>query len=148
MRRFLLLIFFSVLFFGCDNEKSAEETLREFISYRFQKDQSKDQILSFVTGELHSKISSMNAQDMEKFVNSNTLVKKKLKIVLENCNETQCFITYTLAYDKILDDSSRYQMETKKIAELTKLDSIWKISEVTEIKSFMEATTPIEVIIP
>ena len=61
---------------------------------------------------------ALEGKELKKFLDSSDLKKKRLKILLKNCGDDQCFITYVVAYGQAKKGSDRYAIEVKKIAQL------------------------------
>ena len=139
----LLLVF--LLVFGCSKSESPEEKLQEFVDYRFQTNQSKDKLLSYLTGKLHSAIESMSEEEFGKFIENLKYKKKKFKIVLKKCSDEKCFITYVLSYTQPVPKNPDFEVEVKKIAEMERVEDQWKISNVSNVKSYIEGMKPIDV---
>ncbi len=144
-KSFCLIVFCSSLFFGCNSQKGPEETLRNFVNYRFSSSQDKGKTLSYVTGTLEEKIVEMSDEDYKLFEKTTEYKKKKLRINLKKCTENQCFITYTLSFFKKTGEQKSASLEVKKIAELKKTDKSWKIADVNNIKTYIESKEPIDV---
>ena len=96
---------------------------------------------------LKLRVEQMDTKALDKFLNTKNLRKRKLTINFKNCeSEYKCFLTYTLAYQQSAGTEKKYDVEVKKIAELTS-DSkgIWKIADITDIKSHIHGHKSIDI---
>ena len=84
----------------------------------------------------------MGEQEFAKFIDTEHLLKKRVKINLKDCSEEKCSITYTVKY---LDKKSHFIVVIKKIAVLLNIEEKWKVSDVNNIKSHMDSKTEIEI---
>ena len=142
---FLLFTFIS----GCVDKSDPEATLRNFINFRFDGAGKKDKAISLTTGELKKMLMDLSDEDSKKFWGVTNLAKNKLKINVKNCEQkdTVCYLTYTLSYKQKSDQpKSDYNIETKKIAKLEKIEKSWLISDVSEVKSYIDSKTEIQII--
>ena len=137
-------ILFSLFFLiSCTKKQSAEETLYSFVKYRFKENQSKDILLSQTTGILFKKIEDMDADTFKKFITNKQLKLKKYKVDLIKCTDIVCFITYTLSYNQTDKSGPKYLTEIKKIAELQLEGGLWKIADVSNIKTYIDSKRPL-----
>lgn len=140
----IFLLLTSLFTSSCKSEKDPEKVLRSFISYRFESNQSKDKLLNMTTGYLKDSINSMDEEQFKSFVKrSSSAIKKKLSIRLKNCNPKKCYITYVLSYKTKTSQESI--IDVKKIAELDNVEGSWKISDVSNIKSFIDMKNSLDV---
>ncbi|MCP4913698.1 MAG: hypothetical protein GY909_11335 [Oligoflexia bacterium] len=141
----LLVLIFSV---SCNTKKSPEATLQEFVNYRFKDSQSRDDMLDLVTGKVADRIRTMSEEDFKKFVETQTLSKRKFKVNIKNCEKIGkrdiCYLTYTVGYKDSLSDSS-YRVETRKIATLENIDKEWRIADVNNVKTAIDTQDAIDV---
>ena len=72
---FILLVF-STLIISCRKEKTAERALIDFISYRFQENQSRDALLEQTHGRLKNLIAEMDEVEFKKYASVDKLQKK------------------------------------------------------------------------
>ncbi|MBT6325907.1 MAG: hypothetical protein HOJ35_08055 [Bdellovibrionales bacterium] len=121
---------------ACKSEYGPQESLRNYVNYRFSSDQTKEETLSLLTGQLYSEIKKMDDQEFDQFSRVNEINKKKFKILANNCEEKKCFITYIVKYEKFDNKDKSFLVDTKKVAELLYVDNEWKISDVSNIKTF------------
>lgn len=142
-KNYIIVFFISFIFLGCNKEKSPKETLGSYIKYRFSENQSKNKLLAYTTGVLEAKISQMSEEDFKNFIDISKYKMKDFKIVLSKCVSNQCYLTYLLKYAQ--GASNGYDIEIKKIAELSRIDKTWKISDVNSVKSFINAKENIDI---
>lgn len=130
---------------SCFKEKGASETLKTYIQQRFNGELDRLEIQQYLVGAIHDEIKNMSEDDFEKYSDLSNLKKKKFKVTHENCNSDKCFITYLISYDQFKDSKDFFRVDSKKIAELTKIDDSWKIEKVTNVKSYLESKQPIDI---
>lgn len=133
------------LAFGCTKKSTPEKTLKDYIDYRFSSGQDKDDLLDMTTGALQEKISDMGEEELKKFLEIDKLKKKRLKILLKNCQETECSLTYMLSYSQGDSKPKDFGIEVKKIAQLMKIENSWKISDVSNVKTYIEAKKNLDI---
>lgn len=141
---FYLFLLFG-LAIGCTKKSTPEKTLKDYIDYRFSSGQDKEDLLEMTTGPLQEKISEMEEDDLKKFLEVDKLQKKKLKILLKNCQETECSLTYILSYSQGESRPKDFGIEVKKIAQLLKIENSWKLSDVSNVKTYIEAQKNLDV---
>lgn len=134
------ILFLMFLFLvACTKKHTPRAALVDFVNYRFSNSQSKDVLLSKVTGPLKEKIESIEGSELKGFLDTSGLEKKSLKILSENCEQDSCFITYIVSYLTMKDKEQTFLTEVKKIAEIRKLETGWKLYDVTNIKTFHDS---------
>lgn len=145
--KYAILVLVMVLAFACDKKaQGPAETLTNFIEYRFSNTQTKDGLLKFMTSKASEEISNLKEEDLADLLKVEKYRKRNFKIISEKCDENKCFMTYVLEYDVLAPNSTRdYVSEVKKIAELQKIDGEWKVANIDNIKTFIDATRPIDV---
>lgn len=146
MKYFLLFVL--ILGVSCNTKKSPEATLKEFVNYRFKDSQSRDDMLDLVTGKVADRIRTMSEEDFKKFIETQTLAKRKFKVNIKNCEKIGkrdiCYLTYTVGYKDSLSDSA-YRVETRKIATLESINEEWKIADVNNVKTAIDTQDAIDV---
>jgi hypothetical protein len=142
----ILSILLSVLFlFGCNKKSTPETALEDFINYRFESGQSREDILEMTTGVLSEKIGSMTEEDLKKFLDVENLSKRRLKVLIKNCEESTCYLTYVLRYVQGKENPKDYSVEVKKIAQVNKVEEKWLLADVTSVKTFIEAKKELKI---
>ena len=146
MGYFLVALLF---FLSCTGRDTGPEgTLREYISYRFSKNQNKTKLLKKTTGELYQDLNSLSEEVLNALVDVRKYRRGSLKINLKKCSENLCHITYTLKIIKKKDGRPDFEIEVKKIARLEREEEEWKISKISELKSYFETEKTIDVKTP
>ena len=137
----LALLFTLLAIFGasCDKANTADKALENFINYNFKSGQKMDDFLAMTTGGLHQKLATLSPTEIQEFLGVDNLKKKKLKITLQKCTSQQCFITYIVQYDVQESAAPDFAVEAKKIAELQLIDGRWKVADIVNQKTFIEA---------
>jgi len=143
------IIFFCILaiFISCNKtQQGPAETLTSFIEYRFSNNQTKEGLLVYMTSKASEEIQAMSEGDLVDLFKVEKYRKRNFKIVTEKCTEDKCFMTYILEYDVLTETKTRdFSSEVKKIAELQKINEQWKVSNIENVKTFVESIKPIEV---
>lgn len=145
LKKLITYIFIGMAFFSCNSQNGPTDILKGFLNYRFSSSQTKAGVLKYVSGAFESKVEEMSDEELKKFLDSSNLVKKKLKIDVKKCDEVKCFLSYILSYKQDGEDGEKFEIDVKKIAELVHTEEGWKINDVTNIKSFIEAKKGLDV---
>ena len=87
----------------------------------------------------------MDKKEFLNFSKISGLGKLKFGLLHQNCTTSKCFLTYEIEYFQTYQNSGKFKNASKKVAELVYQDSVWKIAEITNIKSFIDSQTPIKV---
>ena len=135
----LLFTLLAILGASCDKANTADKALESFINYNFKSGQKMDDFLAMTTGGLHQKLATLSPPEIQEFLGVDNLKKKKLKITLQKCTSQQCFITYIVQYDVQEAAAPDFAVEAKKIAELQLIDGRWKVADIVNQKTFIEA---------
>lgn len=141
----LFVIFALLAFYSCTKKSTPEKTLQNYVDYRFTSSQEKDDLLDMTTGKLYERISDMDEEELKSFLTGKSLNKRKLKVLLKNCQEAQCFLTYILTYTQGAGNPKDFGIEVKKIAQLDKVGESWLLSDVSNVKTYIEAKKDLEV---
>ncbi len=136
MGKVSLILVLLLIITACKSEYGPQESIKNYINYRFSSNQTKTETLSLLTGQLYSEIEKMDDKEFEQFSNVSEIKKKKFKILTNNCGQIKCFITYIVKYEKFDKKNKSFLVDTKKVAELLYVDNEWKISDVSNIKTF------------
>jgi hypothetical protein len=136
MKKSLLLL---VLFACTPVLEGPENALKTYINYRFRVDQKKDVLLDLSGGKLRETMASFDEQEFKALYLRPSQKLKKLKVNYKNCSENECFITYTLSVLTLKEGKEQYITDIKKIARLVLEKSGWKIHEVTNSKTYINA---------
>ncbi len=134
-----------MLLMGCNKESTPESALEEFINYRFESNQNKDEILEMTTGALNEKLSSMSEEELEKFVDVKDLSKRKLKVLIKNCEADTCYLTYVLGYVQGSATPKDFNVEVKKIAQVNKVEDKWLLADVSNVKTYIESKKELKI---
>ncbi len=121
-----------------------EQVLRDFIEIRFKNSQDIGTLLTYATGDFKTSLETMTDRDIE-FFTKHGLKKRKLEITNSICQESTCSITYIISLDEYNGDTLQNSSELKKIAKLELVGEDWKISDITNIKTYHDLKEPIDV---
>lgn len=139
MKTVLIGLSFAMIVFSCTKKHGPEEILQKYVDYRFSASQSRDGALEMLTGELKQKMSEMSEEELKIYLSAENLKKKSLQIQSSNCSSNICNIVYILKYERTDKGKEPYMVENKKEAVLNLEDKDWKISDVKNIKTYIEA---------
>jgi len=94
-------------------------------------------------GNMKKQIEVLDEESFKEVYQAKDLKLKRVKINLKNCSETTCSITYTLSFASLKGGKEAFRSEVKKIAEMVKVDDSWKVSDVTNVKTYIDSKEPI-----
>jgi hypothetical protein len=113
--------------------------LKNFIGQQFSGNISKDYLLKKTTGDLYKEYNKISGDTFKKIYIDTKYKKRRFKIHFKKCNKKKCSITYSINYTIINHKAGETVVEIKKIATLIKAaESLWKISNITNIKTYLE----------
>jgi hypothetical protein len=142
----VLRLFICVLILqGCFPRKAQtpEEVLREYITYRFSSEQTKEKLLEFTTGEISAKVEALTEDQFKRYTNIGIYRLNNMKVLLKSCSEKACSITYILSFSRVKGES--LLNEIKKVAEIELVEGSWRIKDVSTVKTYFESDVPIDV---
>lgn len=145
MRVFVLFIFLISLV-ACDKgAKSPEGLINMYVKDLTTSKVDKEYFKKYTTGKLWESVEGLEDDEFKKFIDLSKVKNPRVKILNKNCVVETCTMTYIVKYEVHLDKKDKFASEVKKIAILLKEGEDWKISEVTNVKTYLEAKTSIEV---
>ena len=97
----------------------------------------------YTTGKLWESVENLEEDEFKKFISMGKVKNAKVQISNKNCIADQCTLSYIVKYDTVEDSKKTFQSEVKKVAVIQKDGEIWKISEVSNIKTYIESNIPI-----
>lgn len=133
------LLFFLVLssFVSCFNSNDTpEKALDNYIKTITKKNTPRSFYLNHTTGSLYKSISEMTDEEFESFKQLPKIAGINLKVITKICDPNKCTLTYVLSFSSGKD--LEFSNEIKKIAILELEDEEWKISQVDNLKTFIE----------
>lgn len=140
----LLFSLIVLLAFSCTKDMSPEESLRSYIDYSVSAKSTRDGFIQRSTGQMKERLEAMLDEEFNEFAKEMAHVqKKRVRFNHTSCQESRCFITYTLSYDGQSDGVSVYGVEVRKIAELMQEGEAWKLANISNVKSYYEAASEI-----
>jgi hypothetical protein len=142
----LLLSIFVVMFVSCDKgAKTPEGLLKMYVNdLTGSSSISKDYFEKYTTGKLWNSVVDLDEEDFKKFISMGKVKNAKVQVSNKNCVAQQCTLSYIVKYDTMENSKKTFKSEVKKVAILVKEGEIWKISEVSNIKTYIEASVPID----
>jgi len=129
---------FITLLFSCNKESSPEQTLSDLIGTRF-KSSSRSEILDLTAGALKEQVESMDEAKLKLFLDSEGLVKGRLKVTHKSCELNKCFLTYILNYKDKRSGDLDFSLEVKKIAEIEKYNESWLVNDISNVKTYINS---------
>lgn len=142
MKHCLFLLFLLV---GCfEDNRSPEAALKNFIDERMGTVVSREDMLERVTGRMRQSLENISEEDFQKFADLKSVSRESFKILSKSCQNEKCFLTYSMTYKSTTPDQAKFSTEVKKIAELQNVKGKWLISDVSNIKTYHEALSPID----
>ncbi len=140
----LVLILLTLFIYSCDKgPTSPEGLLKMYVQDITSKKLDRDYFNKYTTGKLLETITALDDDEFSNYVDLSKIKNPRLKISNKNCAGNECVLTYFVKYDVNKGDNKQFESEIKKIATLVKEGESWKISEVTNVKTYHEAVTPI-----
>ncbi len=145
MKICLLLILLSFIFACTKQDLSTPEgAVKSYIDARFSS-ASKDKLLDLTVGQLNEDISLLEGDELDKFQSLEGYDGKGFEVTHRNCSGSNCFITFILGFTKKDSKTVTSSSKVKKIANLEKLGNEWKVSGVTNVKTFHEMKGSIDI---
>jgi len=142
--RVLIILSLLIMFVSCQEDaKTPEGLLRMYITDITSKKVDRDYFETYTTGKMLEHINTLSDEEFNSFVDLSKVRSPKLEISNKNCEGEKCSLTYVIKYDVVLEDKKEFQSEVKKVASLIKDGETWKISEVSNIKTFHDSLIPI-----
>lgn len=138
--RYLLFAIF-ILAVGCVKPGGPESVLKEYVNKRFQNEVSKEDFKEYFEGEILEELENIDQKTVGDLNQINESKSKKLEIEFKRCDEDKCFLTYSISYSTAASAnqmSTDVHVKVKKIAELRKFENKWKISGITDIKTYYD----------
>ena len=131
---------------GCDKgPKSPEGMLKMYVNDLTSNEVSREYFEKYTTGPLLEKVQALSDEEFKEFIKIGKLKNAKIDISNKACTGITCNLTYIVKYDIVEAGKQQFKTEVKKIAVLEKAEELWKISEVTNVKTYIEGSSPIEV---
>ena len=141
----ITVVVLNLLMGGCEKQNDPESVLRDYVDYRFMGGQDRGELLKRTTGNMYQKIEQMSNEDFNKFKSVDKLGWKKLSINNKACTDIQCEITYSFSYDMQKNDEKSSTVDVKTIATLEKVSDEWKIADIRNVKTFIDAKESIDI---
>ncbi len=143
MKYLSILLAFS--FTACiESGRTPETSLQEFIDMRAGNVVTRQAVLEKVTGKMRQSLENVSDEEFQKFADLRNVEPQSFKVLSKSCQETKCFLTYSISFKTTTPDKAHYSSEVKKIAEVQLVEGKWLIADVSNIKTYHEASAPIE----
>lgn len=131
---------------GCvDNGNTPESALKDFVERRLESVATREDVMGQTTGKLRLSLESMEDEEFNKFADLRDYKKSSFRIISKSCQEKRCYVTYAIGYKQAPAGKTEWSSEVKKIAELQWEEGRWLIADVSNIKTYHEASQQIEV---
>ena len=143
--KLVFLSMFLVMFISCDKgAKTPEGLLKMYVNdLTSNASISKDYFEKYTTGKLWESVVDLDEESFKKFISMSKVKNAKVQVSNKNCVASQCTLSYIVKYDTVEESKKTFKSEVKKVAILVQEGEFWKISEVSNIKTFIEASVPI-----
>jgi hypothetical protein len=133
------IIFLLFILTSCNNELTPEKVLQKYITMRFNSsNNSSKSFIKHTTTPLSNDIQKLtgSSKDLSNF--SRKYTYKKFSIITNMCkqNQTKCSIIFILVYHS--SKQHKEVIELRKMAQLVKTDEGWKISDISNLKSYYD----------
>ena len=137
-----------ILLVACSySPKSPEGLIKMYVKDTSTKSVDRDYYEKYTTGDILEATSSLSDEEFETNSKMGNVKNAQTKIVMKKCDsEEKCVVTYIVEYTYQATEGgkSTYKNEVKKIAEVEKVEGAWKIANVTNLKTYIEANEPID----
>lgn len=133
-------------FMSCQRASDPELVLREYIESRFDGTLGRNRLINMTTGDLRGELEQMSEEDIAYYLAMDAYQLRRMRVERKVCDEQECFITYTIRFDQFRLDNLKdrvFEAEVRKIAKLERESSGWKISDVSDVKTFYRANEAI-----
>ena len=149
--KIILLLSLILSMFSCTEStrdlKDPQDVLAEYVSRTFSSASisDKQRLLDLTEGEVKKNLESMTEGNFRKYFIESKRNFVSLKVLdKRDISSSERSFTYELTYlDKTHDNETK--IINKKICNFKKIDKLWKIVEVKNIKTFMETTKEMNV---
>jgi hypothetical protein len=149
MKLLILIPIFLFALLSCDRgAKTPDGLLKMFITDLSERTVDKAYFEENTTGELWESVKDLEEEEFKSFISSRKAQRPKLKIILKNCSGDICNITYEVKYleGKETEKSKGFLSEVRKVAIVEKHDGMWKLSKVSNVKTYIEAKESLQII--
>ncbi len=137
------MILFTLL--GCDRKNTPEDVLSSYINRFLSEKMSKSEVLEYLGKDLKESIANMDDVEYSAYLEKNSFQKRSFRILLQSCDGDMCNITYVVKYRQKTLAKDEYNVDVKKIAKLEKIDGVWKITDIENSKTYIEAKKAIDI---
>lgn len=141
-----VLVFFMI--WSCTKGPTTPEGLLQmYVVDITTKGLDKNYYEKYTGGKLWDSILNLSEEEFAQLKPLTKVKNPKISISNKNCpTELECTLTYIVKYDYNGLDESKYKSEVKKVAIMKQIDGEWKIFDVSNIKTYLNSKTPLEVL--
>ena len=141
--KYILLVVCLFTVIGCDKgAKTPEGVLAKYIGDITSKKVDREYFEDYTTGKLLETVQSLSDEEFTKFIDMSKVRNPRIEVSNKNCSDDKCSLTYIVKYDVVSAKTKQFESEVKKVASVLKDGKIWKIEEVSNIKTFYESAIP------
>ena len=141
--KYFLMVFLVV---ACTKDiKTPEGLLAKFTEDITTKKMDRDYYSKYTTGKMKESIEKLTDEEFESYGNLSKVKNAKVEVLKKNCSGEKCALTYIVKYDYKSEGATEkdFKSEVKKVANLVKIEDVWKIEDVSNIKTYHESIKPI-----
>jgi len=133
-------LFLMVLLFlsSCNQQKDPKHLVKEFVTASFDHNLGNEVLKKYLTEDFFNKITQSEELNKQK-INADLV---SYSMVQSSCEEAKCSVMYVIIFDQ-KDADKKSRVEVKKQAQLVKVEDQWLISDVQNLKTFIEVKEPI-----
>jgi hypothetical protein len=140
------LVLISTLFVSCfGGQDTPEGALRDYVTKISKSKVDRDFYLDRTAGKLKTAIENMDEEEFEDFNKLPNVKNAKVKVLSKTCDNDTCTLTYLVSYNIYENNKNAFETEVKKIAEMEKEGDEWKITDVSNLKTYIEAKDSINI---
>lgn len=142
--KYILLM---VIVVGCSKSiKTPEGLLVKFSEDITSSNMDRDYYYEYTAGKMKEEIEALSDEDFEAYRDLSRVKNAKIEILKKNCSDDKnCTLTYIIKYDQkgLEKEGGGFKSEVKKVANLVQVEEVWKVSDVSNIKTYHESIKPI-----
>ena len=142
--KMIFVVTLMMLMIACDKgAKTPEGVLTKYMTDITSKKVDREYFAKYTSGKLLETVEALSDEEFIKFVDMSKIRNPQISISNKNCDGDKCSLTYIIKYDVVGGSTKQFESEVKKVATVEKDGEIWKISEVSNIKTYHESLVPI-----
>lgn len=139
MRKVVLFLILS-FFISCNQQKDPKALVRDFVKASFDHSGQHDDLKKYLTADFFNSISQNEEYNKQK-INAELVSYSEVQ---SSCQDTKCSVMYVVVFNQ-KDSDKISRVEVKKQAQVVKIEENWLISDVQNLKTFIEVKEPISI---